>query len=110
VPVDYNDVAALTTALKGTDAIVSTLGFSALQLQIPIAQAAQAAGVRLFVPSEFGMATDKATSGVLAMKRKLAGDIRAVGVPTTIFFTGVFSDWVWQPYVVAFFGRGCRVS
>jgi uncharacterized protein YbjT (DUF2867 family) len=113
VPVDYNDAAAVTAALKGVDAIVSTLGFTGLQLQVPIAKAAKAAGVRLFAPSEFGGATDT-PNGPLAVKHAIAEEIRALGIPTVRVFTGGFADWLWVPYVVIpleriiFFGRANR--
>jgi uncharacterized protein YbjT (DUF2867 family) len=106
VQVDYNDDAAVTTALKGVDAVVSTLGFAGLQLQVPIAKAAKAAGVQLFAPSEFGGPTDMA-SGPLAVKHAIAEDIRALGLPTVRFFTGGFSDWVWVPCVVILSNAHC---
>jgi uncharacterized protein YbjT (DUF2867 family) len=98
VSVDYTDVAALTAALKGIDVVVSTLSFPALQLQVPIAQAAKAAGVRLFVPSEFGLET--ARSGAFAVKREVEEEIRALGLLTALFFTGGFSDYIWLPCVI----------
>jgi hypothetical protein len=98
VPVDYNDAAAVTAALKGVDAIVATLGFTGLQLQVPIAKAAKAAGVRLFAPSEFGVPTDS-SSGPFAVKHVIAEEIHALGLPTARVFTGGFSDFIWGPCV-----------
>jgi uncharacterized protein YbjT (DUF2867 family) len=105
VPIDYNDAAALTAALKGVDAIVSTLGFAGLQLQVPIARAARAAGVRLFAPSEFGLPTET-PGGPWAAKYAIAEEIRALGLPTTLFFTGGFADWLWLPCVIVLFAHG----
>jgi saccharopine dehydrogenase-like NADP-dependent oxidoreductase len=109
VPVDYTDVAALTAALKGIDVVISTLSIGGLRLQVPIAQAAKAAGVRLFAPSEFGFDTEDATSGIFAAKREVAEKTRALGLPTVRFFTGGFSDWLWLPCVIVLFSCGCRV-
>ena len=52
-PVDYDSVESLTTALKGLDAVVSTLNPGVVD-QIPLVDAAIAAGVSRFLPSEFG--------------------------------------------------------
>lgn len=52
--VDYNDVASLTEALRGQDAVVSTVGNAGLQGQTIVIDAAIAAGVKRFLPSEFG--------------------------------------------------------
>jgi uncharacterized protein YbjT (DUF2867 family) len=57
VVVDYNDVASLTEAFKGQDAVVSTVGAPGLQGQTIAIDAAIAAGVKRFLPSEFGSDT-----------------------------------------------------
>ena len=54
VTVDYNDVASLTEAFRGNDAVVSTVGNPGLQGQTTAIDAAIAAGVKRFLPSEFG--------------------------------------------------------
>lgn len=58
ITVDYNDVASLTSALRGQDAVVSTVGTSGLQGQTLVIDAAVAAGVKRFLPSEFGSDLD----------------------------------------------------
>lgn len=95
---DYNDVAAVSEALQGVDVIISTLGQMAQQLQVPIAEAGKAAGVRLFIPSEFGASTDGATQGHLAMKNALTDKIATI-LPVTKFFNGNLADWMWLPMV-----------
>ncbi|VDB91368.1 unnamed protein product [Peniophora sp. CBMAI 1063] len=92
---DLNDVSAVTVALKDVDVIISALGGAASQLQIPIAEAATSAGVRLFVPSEFGGDTDGAKEGYPAMKLALANKIAGI-VPVTKFFNGTFADFIWS--------------
>lgn len=54
VEVDYTSVSSLTNALKDQDALVSTVGTSGLQGQALLVDAAVAAGVSRFLPSEFG--------------------------------------------------------
>ncbi|KAA8648397.1 aromatic alcohol reductase [Aspergillus tanneri] len=53
IRVDYTSVPDLTTALTGQDAVVSVLTTSATETQLPLIEAAVAAGVRRFLPSEF---------------------------------------------------------
>jgi len=98
-PTDYSDKAALVASLAGVDVIISTLTHYALDQQVPIAEVAKEAGVKLFVPSEFGMATDTATDGLLGLKANIARKIRDLGLPTTLFFTGGFSDALWEPFL-----------
>jgi NmrA-like family len=52
--VDYGSVESLTAALKGQDAVVSTVGTEGLLGQSVLFDAAVAAGVKRFLPSEFG--------------------------------------------------------
>lgn len=92
---DFNDVPVVSDALKDVDVIISALGGAASQLQIPIAEAAKSAGVRLFVPSEFGGDTDGAKEGYPAMKLALANKIAAI-IPVTKFFNGTFADFIWS--------------
>jgi NAD(P)-dependent dehydrogenase (short-subunit alcohol dehydrogenase family) len=54
VPVDYDSFDSLTAALKGQDALVSTLATLAIGAQIRLIDAAIAAGVKRLIPSEFG--------------------------------------------------------
>ncbi|KZV65330.1 NAD-P-binding protein [Peniophora sp. CONT] len=100
VPIpDYNDVSTVSEALKGVDVLISTLGHAAAtQLQVPIAEAARSAGVKLFVPSEFGSSTDGAKQGHLAMKLELTEKLATI-MPVTKFFNGNLADWMWMPMV-----------
>ena len=95
---DYNDVPSVSAVLEGVEAVISTLGVTAASLQIPIAEAAKAAGVKLFIPSEFGASTDGAEEGHLAAKRALSDKLAAI-VPVTKFFNGNFADFMWMPMV-----------
>ncbi|PTB63282.1 NAD(P)-binding protein [Trichoderma citrinoviride] len=57
VEADFNSVRELTAALKDQDAVISTLGKSGLEKQTLLIDAAIAAGVYRFIPSEFGSCT-----------------------------------------------------
>jgi len=55
VTVDYESPQSLKDALRGIDAVISTLGkMSGLECQFRLIDAAVAAGVKRFIPSEFG--------------------------------------------------------
>ncbi|KZV60712.1 NAD-P-binding protein [Peniophora sp. CONT] len=100
VPVeDYSSVPDVSNALSGIDVVITTLTDAALRMQVPIAEAAKAAGVQLFVPSEFGMPSDGVTDSVHVAKVEINKKIHALGLPITLFYTGNFADWVWLPYL-----------
>jgi hypothetical protein len=65
VEVDFASVSSLTNALKGQDALVSTVGIAGLQGQTLMVDASIAAGVSRFLPSEFGSDLDNAKVGAL---------------------------------------------
>ncbi|KAI9163573.1 Isoflavone reductase [Paramyrothecium foliicola] len=54
VDVDYSSVEAMTSALKGQDAVISTIGAIELDQNLPLIDAAFAAGVKRLIPSEYG--------------------------------------------------------
>lgn len=63
VAVDYNDKQSLVNALTGQNAVVSTVSVEAIPGQKLIIDAAIQAGVRRFIPSDFGsLTTDPAAS------------------------------------------------
>ncbi|KZV68772.1 NAD-P-binding protein [Peniophora sp. CONT] len=100
VPIaNYSSIPDVSKALSGLEVVISTLTHNVLDLQLPIAEAAKSVGVQLFVPSEFGMATDNITEGLLAAKNEVNKKIRALGIPTALFFTGGFADWLWSPSI-----------
>ncbi|KZT54960.1 NAD(P)-binding protein [Calocera cornea HHB12733] len=86
VQVDYEDKASLVSALTGVDVVVSTVGIFGLGLQPSIAHAAKEAGVKLFVPAEYGAPAIDMGGG----KGKLRALLKQIELPFTIFFVGVF--------------------
>lgn len=91
-------------ALKGQDAVVSSITTSALNLQPIIIEAAVKAGVKHFIPSEFGINTQNLVAGsgtekILGQKietqkllAKISGENSALS--WTGISTGLFFDWV----------------
>ena len=93
--VDYSSPSSLQSALSGVDVVISTVGAAALGLQDTIASSAKAAGVKLFVPSEFGNPTEGATTGPLGIKNALRKKLKEeIKLPYTAFFTGPFTDYL----------------
>lgn len=68
--VDYDDVQLIAKVLRdhSTEVVISTLGTQGVTAQSKIAEAAKEAGVKLFVPSEFGLPTAGAKGGFLEIK------------------------------------------
>lgn len=101
--VDYSSVASLTAALAGQDAVVSTIGSAALGGQSPLVDAAVAAGVKRFIPSEFGINTRKARDAaigkIIAAKVSTVdyliqkADASGGAFTWTGIATGLFFDW-----------------
>jgi len=100
--VDYASPSSLQTALKGIDVVISTLGGQgpSMAAQQSLADAAKAAEVKLFIPSEFGGDTRGETDGPLAVKNAQRERLEQIGLPWTVFFTGPFADWIlYQPII-----------
>ncbi|CAK5280463.1 unnamed protein product [Mycena citricolor] len=91
----YDDVPAVAAALKAhrVEVIVSTLTTEAIAAQSPLIDAAQRAGVKLFVPSEFGTSTEGHTEGPFGEKNKIIEKLQSVGVPYLRIFNGLFIEF-----------------
>jgi uncharacterized protein YbjT (DUF2867 family) len=101
--VDYSNPGSIKDALSGVDVVISTISGEALDVQGKIAEAAKEAGVKLFVPSDFGNVTEGETEGMFGTKASIQDQLKALGIPYVTFYTGPFADYVWAPYV-------CRYS
>ena len=99
VQVDYSDEESLKHALAGVHVVISTVSPTVLDVQVKIAAAAKEAGVHLFVPSEFGGASEEETEGIFAGKANTQSQLKALGMPYAAFYTGPFVDMAWTPYV-----------
>ncbi|KAK3485375.1 uncharacterized protein B0T23DRAFT_46476 [Neurospora hispaniola] len=102
--VDYSSPSSLASAFQGQDAVVSTIATGAVQEQKKVIDAAIEAGVKRFVPSEFGVHTRKEgvektrLGGLLEGKRAVVdyligkeGDISWTGLSTGLFFDSALS-------------------
>ncbi|KAI0302960.1 NAD-P-binding protein [Russula brevipes] len=106
IPVDYSNKESIMRALTDIDVVISTIASSALDLQIGIAEAAKEAGVRLFIPSEFGGSTEGKTEGMFGRKARIHSQLKAVGIPYALFFTGPYADFLWAQFVSLDVTRG----
>lgn len=101
---DLSSVQSLTKAFEGQDAVVAAVATpTALGGQNVLADAAVAADVKRFIPSEFGINTrqlDGEVMGTMLSGKKAAVDYlieQAKNNPTftwTGIATGLFFDWV----------------
>ena len=70
---DLNSVDSVTAAFKGQDAVVSTIATAAVPTQSVLVDAAVAAGVKRFLPSDYGCDLKNAkTAGLPVYRTKLA--------------------------------------
>jgi uncharacterized protein YbjT (DUF2867 family) len=102
VVVDYGSAESLKSAVAGADVVVSTLTHApaALQAQHLLAEQAKAAGVKLFVPSEFGNPTARENAeGAFALKQSVHHKLKELDLPYALFFTGPHPDYIFVPYV-----------
>ncbi|KAL1757604.1 hypothetical protein FB107DRAFT_289170 [Schizophyllum commune] len=95
--VDYADVEGTAAVLREHKVEVVVFPGSGILQQIPLADAAKAAGVQLFVPSEYGT-VDQAFAlqeapDFLAPKVKVAQHLEAIGLPSARVYTGAFHDF-----------------
>ncbi|KAH7193799.1 uncharacterized protein B0J16DRAFT_336021 [Fusarium flagelliforme] len=98
IKVDYDSLSDLTSALQGIDAVVSAVGSLAIPSQNLLIDAAIAAGVKRFLPSEYG------SNLVIPSVRKLPTfatkveiEDKLIGLKDKISYTfvynGIFLDW-----------------
>ncbi|KAL1695462.1 hypothetical protein GGG16DRAFT_109130 [Schizophyllum commune] len=95
--VDYDDVPGTAAVLRAHKVeVVIFPGMGILQ-QIPLADAAKAAGVQLFVPSEFGTVSKgfpkEEAPDFLKEKLNVAEHLEAIGLPYARVYPGIFHDF-----------------
>jgi nucleoside-diphosphate-sugar epimerase len=99
--VDFTSVPSLATALRGIDVVISCLATSAMGSQNPLIDAAVAAGVKRFIPAEYGMDSQnpKAMQLPVCMPKVATQNYLREKVRTHPHFTwtgvanGMFLDW-----------------
>ena len=99
---DYDSSESLAEGFKGQDAVVSVIASAATGQQQKIVDAAVKAGIKRFIPSEFGIDTQNLEGGIgkilsgktatLNLLRKYAAE--TPGFSWTGLSTSLFFDWV----------------
>ncbi|KAH9007294.1 NAD-P-binding protein [Lactarius hatsudake] len=92
VAVDYSNKESIKNALTGVDVVICTISRTALDLQAGIAAAAKEAGVKLFIPSEFGNVSEGETQGMFGQKAGIQTELKTLDIPFTNFYTGPFAS------------------
>ncbi|KAI5457429.1 hypothetical protein BGZ63DRAFT_394712 [Mariannaea sp. PMI_226] len=97
---DSYPLGALTVAFKGQDAIVNCMTTIAVTQQLRFIDAAVAAGVKRYIPSEYGLNNNKpearAVSGVFSQKGQVQDYLRtkeAKGMEWTAIACGMWLRW-----------------
>lgn len=100
--VDYESLESLKAALAGNDVVVNTLGVGAIprDIHLRLVDAAVAAGVKRFLPSEYGSNTTHPNIAKLpvfgdkiAVQEHLKNVSQQSGLSYTILINGPFLDW-----------------
>ncbi|RLN47924.1 hypothetical protein BBJ29_009240 [Phytophthora kernoviae] len=86
VKVAYDDESALKAALTGSEVAVFTVSPYQLDAQMIAIPAAKAAGIQLFVPGE--------VEGPNSFKKVAQDLLTELQLPFTIFYTGLFAEFV----------------
>jgi NAD(P)-dependent dehydrogenase (short-subunit alcohol dehydrogenase family) len=96
VRADYTSASEVSAILRENkvEVLISTvtLVFGGVAVQDVLADAAKEAGVKLFVPSEFG--TPSPAVGLTHEKHAFAAYAKSIGLPTLRVYNGIFDDFV----------------
>lgn len=95
---DYESTESIKKALAGIDVFICAWGAPTITKQIDLAEPAKEAGVKLFVPSEYGADTKEIMKiPFQAAKLDVQKKLKDVGLPYTLFQTGTWSDTCFVP-------------
>ncbi|KAL0577976.1 hypothetical protein V5O48_004012 [Marasmius crinis-equi] len=101
--VDLEDVDGVADVLKehNIEVLVSAIATAALKTQYSLAEAAKKAGIKLYVPSEYGFVTDGISrypgedeSSEVVWKDNFAQHLEKIGLPYARFFVGSFFGYI----------------
>lgn len=105
--VDYEDDSSLKSALQGQDTVISTLGTAAAAHQKKLVDAAISAGVKRFIPSEFGCDLGNPAARPLPVyaqkveiEKYLQTKCEGTGMSYTFIFNNAFMDWGLRAFIM----------
>lgn len=100
IDVDYESVESLTAALKGQDVVISAAGSFSIASQKALIEASLAAGVKRYIPSDFGSDLDVPQTRILPvytskieMQDYLIEKSKTTDITYTFIYNGAFLDW-----------------
>lgn len=105
---NYDSVDSLVSAFQGQDAVISLVGGAAFGDQNKLIDAAIAAGVQRFVPSEFGINTqDDRTRTIIPVLNAKVETLKYLKgkedqISWSVFITGMFFDWCLKIGILGF--------
>lgn len=112
VEADFEDLQSLTAALKGQDAVVSTVGEKGIMGQNLLIDAAIAASVKRFLPSNFGSNMTNPNcrklpvfKGKVIVEDYLIEKSKTTDLTYTLIYTGGFTDFAIQNKVIMNFSE-----
>jgi len=84
--------------IKGIEVVVSAISGRVVKAQIPLIHAAKHAGVKLFIPSEFGFDSSSVRiTRTFAPKAEIQKEIKKVGLNYIFVTTGLFYEYFLWP-------------
>ncbi|KAJ7065667.1 hypothetical protein C8F01DRAFT_1351662 [Mycena amicta] len=94
--VDTGDAAAVAAVFNAhsVDVVLSTVTGHAIEAQKSLIEAAKAANIKLFVPSEYGVPTDGLNEGIWAGKNQIAEQLKSAGIPSLRIYNGLFIEYI----------------
>ncbi|KIJ68848.1 hypothetical protein HYDPIDRAFT_107112 [Hydnomerulius pinastri MD-312] len=97
VRADYQSVSSVTDVLQAhkIDVVISAVSLvtGGVAAQNVIADAAKAAGVRLFVPSEYGTKV-QSEQGPTGAKVRFSNYLKSIGLPSLRIYNGLFHEFI----------------
>jgi uncharacterized protein YbjT (DUF2867 family) len=112
VETDFTDFESLKVAFEGQDAVVSVVGEAGLLGQKIMVDAAIAAGVKRFLPSNFGSNMSNPNSRMLpvfapkvVVEDYLVEKSKTTELTYTFVYTGVFTDFAIQKNIIVDFSK-----
>jgi len=100
--VDFNNSNELIKALKGNEVVISALSHNVVaEEQNKLIDAAKMAGVKKFIPSEFGVDTTLSFNQEISLIKPKIDSVKKLeelGLDYTRFMTGIFLDMFFSPW------------
>jgi hypothetical protein len=94
---DVDATADAVEALRGIDVLISTVAIPGIASQPNIPKIAVDAGIKLFVPNEWGFTWsngDEGDTDIFKAKVAVRTEAQKLGLPTAMFFTGLWPEHI----------------